>query len=876
VLPHTVPMMPGPGLGTLHLRRAGLRKKWVMLLAHGPTDSVLLLHNGKTATVPTGELPPVSQPEIAEPAPALRSPLALLLRYAVAADRGAVTLPWTGTLLCQHAFTILPSMPWHARTTALDVLALGRPDLVAYCGLGPTEATWLGLVHAARHSDWSAVVSAIAALPPNRYRRKIAVIAALLEQLRVVPGAAPLLAPALAAFAPSEPLAVVAQRALGLVAGTARERTDDLALRAGAFALPSELTQLVGVIGASHAEPRAQALLGARGRLAVLHTVAAAGQVLDGSAELADSAELAGGSLAVLDDLIDAGLLQDPTRAGEGRSVTDRTYLTGRIAPEHLTDEQLDQLGHRDEAIRRTLSAGGTELAGDDAELPLGRHVAAVDLVLRRRPQDVELAHVLPAHRDVARQLVAVVRSAESGEEPAALLRESLLADRTTWRPLVTLFGSDRLRGAGQELVRRHSAFFEWLDLVAAREHLFLADWDGAVGAARRCLELATDETVRDEAQNLLACALHNLGDHTGALRELAQAIEGSYSVALLANIGVVATRLDPELAARHLARIVREAPTITMRANAARQALAVWQSDSKIWAGDQNEQRTLPTVLREPLRSMVTEKIDLADFRAVIAALASFDADWLRAPSSLSGSPHRQSIEAKYYVAHARNDTFLSVIDVLATIVDWTTAPEWLLAERDDLVRQTSEFLFEHLDDPANVAAIVAHGLVTKVRGIPAREQVVLALLTVAAFGYHMTNEDKELGDGILDLFRQFEGRVADLDDAARKVVANLTELCVRRITINLFLARKREIDALIDDYNMALRILNQAPHGTAIWFQARRQIAEVAEPCQRSKTQLRLWLRKLEEPDMREAVMDFLENCAELEVKAQNVLRS
>jgi len=841
-----------------------------MLVSYGSVECTLLLHNGRLATVPTGELPAVEPDQAVAHLPTLRSPVGRILRTAAAVDRGAVALPWTGENLFGHAFTILAAMPAYARSAALEVLALGRLDLLGRCGLSPTETIWLHLVAAARGGDVVGVVSAAAALPPHRYRRKIAILAALLGQVREVPDGPARLAPALAAFAAAEPLAALVQRALGLVPASVRECTDDLALRAAAFAAPAEIAALIGVVGAAHAEPNTRAMLGNRGRLAVLHGA----EHLAG--EIAGTVDLRGAPLAVVDDLIDRGMVTDVAAAGAGRTTEERTYLTARLAPERLSAEQLDRLDHRDEIVRRALAAGTSDLADADAELPLGRHAAMVDLLSRKRPQDVVLDHVLPAHRMAARHLAAMIGGAEVGQEPASLLHEELLADRTTWLPLVRIFGTDRLRVASRELTRRFSEFFEWLGLVAAREHLFLADWRRAADAARSCLELASEEAVRDEAQNLLACALHNLGDHTAALHELDQAVEGGYSVALLANIGVVSGSLDSELAARHLARIVREAPTVAMRANAARQALATWFGDStKIWQGEEGEQRTLPTVLREPLRSVVTEGIDIDDFRLLLSAMAKFDADWLTAPNTLRGSPHQGTLETKYYLALAR-DGFLPVVDMFASVPNWGTAPEWLVTERDKLVDQTLEYLLEHLNDPDNAAGVIAHALVTKVHGIASHTETLLALLAVASLAYHLSNQDIELAPAIVDLFRQHQRRVPALDAEARELPDELVELCVRRITINIQAARGRDLVGLIDPYNTALDILDRVQRGSPAWFEARSLVANVVQICQQTKAGLRPWLREVAVPDVRESLMDFLEECADFEAKAQRVLGS
>ncbi|HEU5470190.1 MAG TPA: hypothetical protein VFV67_06015 [Actinophytocola sp.] len=842
-----------------------------MIVGHATAGHNLLLHDGQVVVLPNDALPAPAEPELTGmTAPDPLSPAGRILLYATAVSAGAVSLPWTADLLLNHAFTVISAAPWFSRAAAIDVLELGRPDLLARCGLNRTEIIWLTLIHAARRDDPAAVVDAAAALPPDRYRRKIAVLAAFTGRIEHLPGAAEKLSGALRAFAPSDPLAAALRRRLGTTDTNPAQRLDDLALISTRLCAPRQIIQLTGLVSAVHADPDALALLGPRGRLAVTH---GGGHTpgKDCGPVAVDTAPL-----AVLDDLIDRGTLKAETLSGTTRRTPERIYLLGRLAPEQLTGEQLDSLGHRDEAIRRTLATGQTQLSDEDRAAPMGRHVTALDLILRRRHTAVSADDVLPAHRQAAERLVRMLRGSDDGQDPATLLDEALLSDRSTWLPLIGLFGSDRLHTNDPGSAERCSEFYEWLALVAAREHLFLADWAAGVAAARRCLDLATAEPIRDEAQNLLACGLHHLGDHAGALRELESAIEGEYSVALLANIGVVAARLDPERAAGHLARIVREAPTAAMRVNAARRALDMWRSDAtNVWQGEEGAQLQLPTVLREPLRAVVTERIDIDDFRAIAEAMALFDPVWLRAPGSLAGSPHRNSLEARYFVARAE-DGLLPVVEMFGTVKAWDTAPAWLGDARDKLVDDTIEFLIDHINDPDNAAGVIAKALVEQVRGLAPRARVILALLAVATLTYHLSEQDLEISDLIIELFNTHERKIPALEPDEGKVPANLAELCVRRIALNLQQARGNELESMREPYNTALTVLDRVPRGTPPWFQARAQVAEFVAACQRTRTQLRPWLRRLADADVRETVMDFLERCHEVELRADRVLQN
>lgn len=855
-------------IGTLHRPRGLVRKNWALRIAVGPGTSTLLLSNGRTT-----ELADVKMPAATEPPPdglaaaAPRSAAGRILRLAVAAATDASMLPWPAELLVEQAVRVAHGHRAQVRSAALDALALGRGDLMTAFGIGEAEAMWLSLVHAARAGDAAAIVHCAAGLPAQRYRHKIAILAAYAEQIATVPQAAEQLAPGLRAYADSEPLAALLLRRLGLTAADTTRRLADLAVLAARFGAPTPVAELAVVSAPGWSRGAGTRLLGGRGRLAVLHADPTT------SASLADTIDPSAAPAAVLDDLLDSGV--SPAVLGIAqRPAAERIYLLGRTAPESLDDNDLARLEHGDEILRRRFLADPTAQPQEgQQDSVFSRHVTAMGHLARNRPQDAGLADVLPAYRDYAQALVLVLEELRDSAEPITTLDDRVLADRSTWEPLVALAGAERLRSA-RDLATRSPRFAEWLSLVAAREHLFLANWPHGVRAARACLELATDEAIRDEAENLLACGLHYLGDSHGALAALQTAIEGEYSVALLANIGVVAAQLDPELAAGHLARIVRESPTPGMRVNAALEALRMWNEDKKIWAGEGESQRRLPATLREPLRSVVTGPISIDDFRVIVAAMAHFDGEWLRVPANLAGSPHARTVEAAYHQALAGGDGFLPVVDVLATVSDWASASEWLVGRRDDLVQQTIEFLLEHIDDPDNMAGVLAQAMVAKVRGLSVRQRVMLSLLAVATITYNISEQDAEIADRVIALFTAGEREASALDQDDRKAAAALAELCCRRIALNLTQARRREVAAMIDPYNTALMVLDRTQQGTPLWFQARRQVAELVDACQRTQTQLDPWLRRLDHADARGSMLDLLNDCRDFELKARSVL--
>ncbi|MFC7612853.1 hypothetical protein ACFQV2_03555 [Actinokineospora soli] len=160
--------------------------------------------------------------------------------------------------------------PEAGRRVALDAITLGRPDLIGACGLADCERDWLRLVVAARQGDVAEVLATASALPANRYRHKIAVLAAFAWQLRTLPGAAERLGSHLTAFAPTESAAKALLRVLGLAPSSARERLADASVLAARFGVPDVLVRLATTEPGQLAEGEV-VLLGPRGRLVVAH-----------------------------------------------------------------------------------------------------------------------------------------------------------------------------------------------------------------------------------------------------------------------------------------------------------------------------------------------------------------------------------------------------------------------------------------------------------------------------------------------------------------------------------------------------------------------------------------------------------------------------
>ncbi|MDS0133221.1 MULTISPECIES: hypothetical protein [unclassified Amycolatopsis] len=841
------------GMFYKHGRRL-VRAKFALCVGFETGGARLLKANGELDIVAVTELPSADVPLNGEPdLGALRGPAAALLWWAArpAAPPG---VSWSPADLLGHVRSAYGTDIGATRLHALDLLRLDRPDLLTEVGLPESEATWLRAVHAARRGRFDLLTEAAANLPTGRYRRVVAVLSACADGIARVPDAARRLAGCLAAFSADEPLAAALERRLGIRRTEHGDVMADTRLRAQRHGVPG--TVLAMLDGRPDAETAG--LLGPAGRLGAAHA---------GADTALGAAEISIAPLPVLDDIAERdGIDAEAVRTAR-RPAHELTYLVGRAQPGQLTEAELETLGHREELDRRAFARTG-EVPEDRRETRLGKHFAAIEAFERNRPQDVVVAAVLEEYRSVAEHLIALL--VEHPEDPPQL-PEPVVADVSVWDHLVGTYGADRLR-AIPGLAVRHPRFFEWVSLYAAREHLYLAQWRNGADAARECLRVAVDEAVRDEAQNLLACALHYLGDHVGAVRELENALEGDYSPSLLANIGVVAPYLDSELAARHLARLVREAPTTAMRRAAALRALEIWRGEGeRVWEGEQPG-RELPTVLREPLRCIVTEDIPLPDFREISLVLSRFDSAWIRQPESLAPSPHAKSLEARYARARAEED-LSEVVDFFASVRDWEAAPDWLQAARTRLIDDARTAMVEDLDG-ADVAGYTAFALATRLTGLSPYDQVSLSMLSTCTLSYVLLLDDKEISDAIVSMHQSALELFAKLSDEDRARIEPFVELATRRAAINIQQARVREFQQVVEPYNDALDVIDMSQRGTPAWFAARGVVAQTVDLCRAIRTQLLPWSRAVDHANTRTDLLDFLDHVRDLEFKAQRAL--
>lgn len=859
-------------LGTVHAVRRGLRKRSAVRIGTREEGAELLLESGEVLIVELPALPdPASVDMPAEHARELRTPSGALLQLAAACRARALKASWDPDRLVAAALDGVGDET-SARLVALDALAVGDAELIERLPLTASEQAWLRALDAFAARDATAAVAAIGQLPAEGYRPKLALLAGLAREVRAAGVDLGVLEVQTRPFRDEEPLAALLRRTLGLEPADAAGRLERAA--AGGRALLGDLplpqpveAEISAGLAALAGEP-SDAAASVRFSPPAVRTVRALAERRSGLLESHDVDRI---PLPLLDDLIDDGAVAADVVLAGTQDAGRARYLTARLVPQRLTDGDVAELEHADEIVRRAFQRADVDGLAQAPDRPLVLHYRALAGLRRGRVKDVSIEHVQPGAQQIAAELVRLAETRDGAALPAGALTESVLADPSVWPVLVEIVGSTRLQPTA-ELRERFPAFTEWLSLHQAREHLFVGEWRAAVDAADRCLALAHDEAVCDEALNLKACGLHHLGDDRGAIAALEEAIQGAYSEALLANIGVVAVGFEPETAARHLGVLMREAPTTAMRVAAARRALTIWStSDTQSWRN--SDESPLPDAFQDALRELVVGPLALDDFRDFASLLAIHDSTWFGDVESLASSPHRETLEARFFVARAQS--LHDLIPVMGASIASGAPPPWLLRERDSLRNAAVDILFENMDEPDTTFGSVALAMADHRVLVDAEDHLLLSFLGVASVTYHLSAHKDEVGDQLVARLHQLRRDWQQHPDAeVRRRLEPIVELATRRIALNRMSARDREMEQAIDVFNDALDVGSRVPPGTSAYADVLNRISVCARVASDARDDLLPFLPIVDHAGAREDIEKTVEMTRELERRCLNIL--
>lgn len=563
---------------------------------------------------------------------------------------------------------------------------------------------------------------------------------------------------------------------------------------------------------------------------------------------------------ALLDDLIADGVI-DSSWLDRQLPAPVQDYVAARLDPARLDNDALVAFGLHEERARRAVS-NGRPLPNDLPDDIGLRYGVVMDTSAARQDPD-RVATTLgidPRLRPEFDEALA---------RPGRLPSDRLLRSTAVWwllgRIAIDALALEDLDSG--ELTTSQQCFAATVALERGRRALQAWDYAGSANHGKTALRLCDRESIRDEALNLIACASWQLGNDEAAIRALETALEGEYNLALQANIGVIAQQLRPDVAAKHLSKLITDAPTLQLRVEAAKRTLSIWDTRD---LPDENVQ-DLPTELARLLRPLLDEPIDPGDFRLFARLLSDHDAAWMAGFSERSSSAGARSAAGVLFSARARG--FDEYVKSLSRLLGADTAEPWLVEERDRLIGSIRGELVS--ENPHLGAVALAELVLDESLPIDLDDEIVLCSLTARAVAFALVNDEGgEPADRFLDRLEASARRIAEVDEADRAPVTFAVRWGYDAMTRACLLSRWQQLRQAADLHDHML-----AEMVSAAGTRRNRQIAEQASgEIQKFAQATRTLMRRLRphvDDELGQHVDQLLEACDRLEDSARRQLR-
>lgn len=583
-----------------------------------------------------------------------------------------------------------------------DSLTLGWAHVTEWAPLTASEKAWRGAHHAASLGDLVALRRSLLELPPTGYAARAYLLMPHLAALRTDPDAwRPVVQSLKTADAelgfdvlvcslggPSKAL----EKGVGLLPGGAQAGWHALwaAFESGASVPPPS--------GPGQPAWTALSLISSPERI----------RLLDGHLH-----EVAGVEPSLLDDLVDSGRL---SAAAPLASLADRprVHLLARLDPARLSDAEVREAGHLSEYARRKfVTRDRAQLLGLDPTPRVAHYQALLEVVEGGRPDPARL------DEQTLRALSLPDKALQDLKDGTIrCLPDDVAADPSLW----PMFSELAITGALSPDTSKppNHPLNTWIGLKRLLGLIWESRYSDAVDHGRLLAPHIADERARDEASNLTAFALDQLGRSGEALAALEDALRGEYTENLLVNVSLVASRVAPDVGMRHLARLVNEAPTPDLRRAGLTRAIVVWQETSE----------PFPQVLIPHLTRMLDQPSSLDDylfFSDVIVTASPESVPLLNNPEGVYAAPFK-ILKAR---ARLRTDERFFLADLAREFVSVhreVGRPAWFADQWKSWVEIVEEAVFVDFGEALGAAGFIDEVLKTAPQLFDQRQRFVLA----------------------------------------------------------------------------------------------------------------------------------------------------
>lgn len=666
-----------------------------------------------------------------------------------------------------------------SRLLAVDSLRLGCGPVVLprLEALSETERAWLFANYYADSGDWNRSMEYLEKLPDDRYLGRLGLLyrgRAFLREDRELAGPA---SRWLQQHVGDDPRAQLLARFL--VNDAAAGNLTDIRLRTEGIA------QLAPLLPAS--------------RAAGLSTALAAGKSVKQYSDVSEAVrpyeavtsrrrwhakpeDIRGRSLEFVDELIDRHRVpaRSLTDFLEVLSEDERPYVTARIDPTRLSDEDVTELGMEVEHLRRLLLRGGESDLGEAA----GGSAAVEKLQLKENALRGSVEALTQLRLELGEDEFRNLSEAADSIARRELPTEHIAGDLTLWPYFAEAVDRGTLLSVEkQEIGKAQATFVAWASLNGAKRSLFEWEPNDALNLSRKVLEMSRDEVLRDEALNLISAVHWHEERDKEALAAISTALEGLYTTSLQVNGVVVASTASERDGLEIMSKLIADAPDLGLRLSAARRVIGLIEGDGNEELPDSSASRAL--------RQLVGEAISFDDFLPIAEFLANHDADWLKSNRALKSSPHRNRPETK--VLQAKCEGLAEMFRALSVQLRADPQNPWLARERE----QWLQILINSLARDPDVlgSASLGYEILDSQMPMDGADNVVLTMLCAREFAFAIDTSEGCLRDDRVDEAVAAMKRLDRLDREDQDRIGGLCDQCMASIVQHLIDFYQRQI---------------------------------------------------------------------------------
>lgn len=716
------------------------------------------------------------------------------------------------------------------RRTAIELARSGLVDFIPYLELTRSEIQWWSTLAYIRLGQYQSALDLLATLPDNRYPLRMGLAKALELELGILSHDGKTSSDVSDEVA-NQRISVAMFKSLAKTSGIDPLTVEKLASNR----LPTSSLEFDGKQNSS--------------TLLFIENIRST-SAIDASTQIND-----GFSMSLLDDLIDSGI-KVPLSIFASLNNADRSYLTGRLRPEQLSEQEVTDLKFKAEEIRRRVIAGDIEQLAEMEEIPRD---------IRARAQFARDKTISGSMRVELPDWVAAIETFANSEDSLRTIPPEITREGILWSYGAEVLGQ---RVTAYPLANDDSTrqFLSWACLNVAQNFLYERKTDLAISAAKSALMQAQTEQLKDEALNLIACA-HWLEERDSeAISALQNALAGNRNESLQVNLGVVASTSNPETAALELARLVSESDSLELRSNAAMRAAGMWLNDENPWKSDVKD--GMPSAIRDALRIIVTEPITIETFVFVARVLSHKDSEWLANKGNLGRSPHGGTTEARVLCGRAAG--FDQFIAELISIFRQPSPSQWVTDERDNFV---DALINQSKSDFEQGAALFLSGAIDKGLPVIDKHRILISPLSVLEICAVLGPENGEPQDRFYADLVTTQNRFSNHEDYAGW--KDLYQMAWDRLTAIHCLANQKLLLRLSEIHDDGVNQLSKLPAHQIDQAGVRKFFSPLVDDAQVIERSLRRFLGKSTDSDIQKMLTDVMKFANELRTMCQQNMR-